>query len=272
MAKADGIPKKIDENKLEWGELRPAWITSLADSDCAETIRPIVDFFVVETPCKGVSTRGIALSEYGWLKDNPPKGGYHERRLFESAGFKVDQTFFTGLKREDMKEVFSRSGMSKSFAYEIVGNRAAMLVSGNTVICLLRTIRNSLAHCRFEVMNKDSCVYFVLENGVASVDRFDVRSRIALKAKTLLQWIEIIKTEADKEIEEEQARKRAELELMSIRTQAVLDRISKGLVKKEDDLIDVVEMKKNDVRKAISHLKDRNFIEYSRKERVWRTL
>ncbi len=272
MANTNGKSRKVDENKLEWGELRPAWITSLTDSACKEIISTIVDFFVVENPCKGVSTRGVALSEYGWLKDNPPKGGYLERRLLESAGFVPDQTFFTGLRREDMREVFSKSGMSKSFAYDFASNRAAMLVSGNTVMCFLKTIRNSLAHCRFEAMDKNGCIYFVLENGVANGDRFEVKARIVIKAKTLLQWIEIIKTEADKEIEEEHAKKRAELELMNARCRAVLDLASRGLVEKEDDLIDVKGMEKRDVSKVISHLKDQKLIEYSSKERMWRTL
>lgn len=272
MANTKGGKPKVDKSKLEWGDLCPRWILPLSDLVADEVLGKIVDFFVVRNPCKGVSTRGKALSEYGWREDNPPKGGYLERRLFESAGFVKNATFFTGSKREDMKELFLRSGMSASYAYEIEGNRAAMLASGNTVLCLLRTIRNALAHCRFQTMQKNGTRFLVLENGLASGGYFEVKARIVVETDTLLDWIRIIETEASKEIEEEQAKLKKEEELQSARVCEALARMREGSVHKVGDLIGVLGMKKPDVNKVFSQLKEQKLAEYSRTEKKWRAI
>ena len=57
--------KKVDKNKLEYGNHPPEWITS-KEIAYIEEIGEIIRFFVVNSPCKGISARGMTFEEYGW--------------------------------------------------------------------------------------------------------------------------------------------------------------------------------------------------------------
>jgi hypothetical protein len=55
-------------------------------------------------------------------------------------------------------------------------------------------IRNALAHGRLAMYKYGKDIIFVLEDGIKSGDRFQVRSRMVLKKSTLLKWIDILES------------------------------------------------------------------------------
>ena len=151
MATAGEPKRKVDKGKLELSVAVPKWVRPIEACGIDEEVLKIVRFFVVNSPCKGVSARGIGLQSYGWKDQNPPKNGYLQNRLLEVANLEMNRNLFIGSKREDMKKVFADASMGSDFCDAFSSNRAAFLSSKNLITDLFRAIRNSFAGSVAEV-------------------------------------------------------------------------------------------------------------------------
>ena len=158
--------RQVDKSKLEYASHPPEWILPLSDLELSGSERETIDFFLVTSPCKGVSARGVPLTSYGWDRDTPEKNGYLQNRLMKSANLRESENFFVGTKREDMKAVFNDAAMDNAFYEKHFDNRIAFLASGNTVLSLFRAVRNSFAHSRFNVIDIGSERFFIMENEI----------------------------------------------------------------------------------------------------------
>lgn len=96
--------KPVDKTKIEYVEPKPSWIKAVKVNDPNDVMGSIIQFFLVESPCKGVSSRGISLLDYGWADSVPPKSGYLHRRLLEVANLCDGSTLFTATRKEEMKK------------------------------------------------------------------------------------------------------------------------------------------------------------------------
>ena len=97
--------KKVDKNKLEYGNHPPEWITS-KEIAYIEEIGEIIRFFVVNSPCKGISARGMTFEEYGWSSKQLKNDGCLHKRLFEIANLSENETFFSCEKKQKCEETF----------------------------------------------------------------------------------------------------------------------------------------------------------------------
>lgn len=158
--------KPVDKTKIEYVEPKPSWIKAVKVNDHNDVMGSIIQFFLAESPCKGVSSRGISLLDYGWADSVPPKSGYLHRRLLEVANLCDGSTLFTATRKEEMKNRFVDADMPGNFASTCTSNRVVALINSNFVLDLFRIIRNSLAHCRFQLVEKNGVDFIAFENGM----------------------------------------------------------------------------------------------------------
>lgn len=254
--------KVVNVEKLEMTNFIPSWISDGDLLNMDEDTKKIIYFFVAETPCKDESARGKTLSQYGWDKSAPPKNGEFEKKLFEIAELTEENLFFES-KREEMKELFNKTGMTSTFYKKLDGNFIVSLRNGNSVLEIFRHIRNSLAHLRFEIKNTGTETFFIFEDGTKFRRQFEVKARMILKKETLLKWIEWIKTGAEK-IKEQVLEKEAEIE------NEILEFIKNNNVQSVEKIAQELEYEKRQVGNAIKRMKEQNKIEYKNKK--WKAI
>ena len=196
-------------SKKETAPLNPGWIKSVISNEYNDAeLQRIVLFYVIHTPCEGISYSSKSMKSYGWKKDVWKKGAL-KRKLFNIANLETQTNFFSVTKTDDTKYMFKKANMLSNFHTNRSEEKIAIYQPKgyNNFTGILYHIRNSLAHGRFTIYpvvkpdNLDE-IYFVMEDGVKKGDTFYVRARIILKRSTLLEWIDIIEDKA-KEIQEE---------------------------------------------------------------------
>lgn len=266
--------KPVDKTKIEYVEPKPSWIKAVKVNDHNDVMGSIIQFFLVESPCKGVSSRGLSLLDYGWVDSVPPKSGYLHRRLLEVANLCDGSTLFTATRKEEMKKRFVDAGMPGNFASTCTSNRVVALINSNFVLDIFRIIRNSLAHCRFQLVDKNGVDFIAFENGMPGkdligADAFEVSSRLFLKCSTLIDWIAVVKSEAIYEAEEIARKKETSEREWENKRQLVLSRISNGSYSNKDDLGKDCELSKRSLDKLLGELKAQGLIAYSRSNRKW---
>ena len=162
------------------------WIKNSIDEKLKdETFRKILDFFVIFTPCKDLSSRAKTLEDvYNWENTYPLKKGMRIAPAKESI-------FTFGEKWEEMKDVLIEKQLASNFPSDITNEKGCFYKksSQNQLDCIFYHIRNCFAHGRFDIIEKDDDWIFCLED-FGTKNR--VSARMILKKSTLLRWIEII--------------------------------------------------------------------------------
>ena len=253
--------KKIDENKLEYGNHPPEWIAS-KEIDYIEEIGEIIRFFVVNSPYKGISARGITFEEYGWNSKQLKNDGYLYKRLFEIANSSENKTFFSCDKREDTKELFKRAKMGVDFHSQYKENRIAILENGGAVRSVFKAIRNSIAHCRFKLIEIEDDLLFVMENGIVQSNKIEIKARLVIKKSTFIKWIQVVREEASVFVEQERQREE------KIQNE-ILNYISKAERSTTNIIIKELGYKKNTISRNIGALREKGKIQYSRTKGTW---
>lgn len=256
---------RIDIEKLEYTDEKALWVKSLNDANIDDEIKRIIRFYVVETPVPHISARKKDMTEYGWPADVMKKKNFLETKMLHIAGLQYGKNLFTCSKREEEKEMFNQAELGEMFFEKISENRIAMICNRKNIIGeLLRHIRNAFAHCRVEIMKADETEFVVLENGQESGGRFEVKARMVLQKKTLIEWIDFIEKGASLEAQE---RKKKELEDEN----RILSIIKQNNVKiKADEIRDRASMKRAQFKIIIGRLKSKGKIEYDSHSRKWK--
>lgn len=259
MNEHDEEKTTMDLNNYELVGKKPKWVVEVGKEFNDPKLQRIIRFFVIESPCKDVSTLGKPLSTYGWGDKDIKKNGWLEKKILSIMGLEEKKTFFYAQKLVDMASVFSSAAMDERFIENQSQNRIAMLLSDCKVLCIFRHIRNAFAHLRFAIVgdNKDTLVF---ENGEAYKDRFRVKARMIIKIDTLISVIECI--ENDKNImdsENEEKLKKAEEESNRI-DNMIITLISTKTVKSVDEMCETLDLKRKIVNRAIGRL-NRNTIQ-----------
>lgn len=264
--------QKPDQSKLEFANHPPKWVGDLDSPLLSPEIKSALEFYVAYCPCKGVSARGVNFSQYGWSSDNPKKNDYLYKRLFEVAGLEVGRNLFVGKKREDEKALFASASMGSNFYAECNGNRIAVISSGNLILDLCRSLRNGIAHCRFDFFKHGNDIYLALENGETRGNQFEVKARYFISVSVLSSWVEVIKNESGIEkrlIEEERIREQVEIEELAGRA---LKLIEAGRMHRVADLETNLGFSKKDCGRVVGYLKSQGLAEYSNNKKCWKTI
>ncbi len=164
--------QKLDLLKLD---KVPTWITQdNIEKMKSDDFQQIVRFFVINTPDKITSARGIEIVEYGY--DD-------EEKLFkELIGNIPCQRKNQSIERSDLKAVnmleFPPTDMNESMCFAVSNSKP--------VTSLFIKIRDSLAHGRFNIGGSPKMPFLVMED----INKHEnCSARIILKVKTLKSWI-----------------------------------------------------------------------------------
>ncbi len=185
------------DSGYEISPMNPGWIKKRVPPEYADdSLKDLIMFFVINTPCTDLSSSSIELSNYGWGKDIW-KNEKLKKALFQIAGIERGSTFVVARKTNEMKSVCEKASLKKNFHKKRDKERIAIFKGRyNEFLSICYHIRNSFAHGRLAMYDCENGnnIMFVLEDGVKKNGEFQVRSRMILKKSTLIQWMNILKS------------------------------------------------------------------------------
>lgn len=185
------------DNGYEISPMNPGWIKRRVPDEYADdSLKDLIMFFVINTPCTNLSSSSIDLSDYGWGKDIW-KNEKLKKALFQIAGIERGSTFVVAQKASEMKSVCEKASLKKNFHKSRDIERIAIFKGRyNEFLSICYHIRNAFAHGRLAMYDYKNCedIVFVLEDGVKKNGEFQVRSRMVLKKSTLIKWMQILKS------------------------------------------------------------------------------
>lgn len=185
------------DSGYEISPMSPGWIKKRVPPEYADdSLKDLIMFFVINTPCADLSSSSIELSNYGWGKDIW-KNERLKKALFQIAGIERGSTFVVAQKTSEMKSICEKASLKKNFHKKRDKERIAIFKGRyNEFLSICYHIRNSFAHGRLAMYDYENGnnIMFVLEDGVKKNGEFQVRSRMILKKSTLIQWMYILKS------------------------------------------------------------------------------
>ena len=167
----------------------------------------ILQFFLIESPCPGLSHRQNDLTQtWGncpWFPERHLKTPLN-RSIF---GTKDCSTITVAKNKNELPDALSKQDLPDDFFNRIDLQRAAYVRSskkGNSSIYmgLFHHIRNALAHARFSLKrNSNSDVVFIFEDGTINEKNkaFDLTARGILKLKSLIAIMDILERGPDQQ-------------------------------------------------------------------------
>lgn len=185
-------------------EIHPNWLDTIVPPEYEdEKLYEIILFFVIHSPCKGQSSKGISLTERGW-KPKPWNSPRYLKEKLDKAIFGDDLRLLkmTESKAKLLPEI---SSLDLDDNFYIHRNKQRMLYSKSSnggcdseYMSLFYHIRNALAHGRLAMFpTKNNDITFVMEDGKPvgkqADNKFEVSARIVINKSSLLRIIEVLK-------------------------------------------------------------------------------
>jgi len=184
-------------NGYEISPMNPGWIKRRVPNEYADdSLKDLIVFFVINTPCTDLSSSSIELSDYGWGKDIW-KNEKLKKALFQIAGIERGSTFVVAQKTNEMKAICEKASLKKNFHKSRDVERIAIFKGRyNEFLSICYHIRNAFAHGRLAMYDYENGndIVFVLEDGIKKNGEFQVRSRMVLRKSTLIKWMKILKS------------------------------------------------------------------------------
>lgn len=184
---------------------KASWLLAFPnDLEKSDNYIRIYRFFVVNSPVSGLSARGKDIAkEYGWKK--PWSSPYYlnkqlkelttDKNLLYSAS-SYEQKKSSTKKVELMDEAIKKANIvvfpETDFERICIYNSKK-----NQIISTFSHIRNSFAHCRYNVVDKGDERFYCFEDVDPKEDSkgmVKVSARIVLKESSLIKWIELIES------------------------------------------------------------------------------
>lgn len=181
-----------------------AWIQPISNEILwSDNFIKIYKFFVFDSVVEGASARGKNLKEdYHW--SNPWAKPYYlnkqlkqlstDEHLLFSASVYEQKKANSKKKTETMEEALEKANMKifpeTSFERICIYNNRK-----NQIISTFAHIRNSFAHCRFNIVEDRGNIVYCFEDvdpQKDSMGRVKVSGRAVLFESTLLKWIDLI--------------------------------------------------------------------------------
>jgi len=185
------------DNGYEISPTNPGWIKRRVPNKYADdSLKDLIMFFVINTPCTDLSSSSIELSDYGWGKDIW-KNEKLKKALFQIAGIERGSTFVVAQKTNEMKAICEKASLKKNFHKSRDVERIAIFKGRyNEFLSICYHIRNAFAHGRLAMYDYENGndIVFVLEDGIKKNGEFQVRSRMVLRKSTLIKWMKILKS------------------------------------------------------------------------------
>lgn len=184
--------------------IHPDWLnTFVPDEYEDDDLYEIILFFVIHSPCKCQSSKGISLSDRGW-KTKPWHSPKYLKEKLDKAIFGDDFRFLKMVERKanllseihsfDLDDNFYTHRDKQRMLYSKVSNKDCE----NEYMSLFYHIRNALAHGRIAMYpTKKKDITFVMEDGKIvgkeCDNKFEVSARIVIYKSSLLKIIKLLK-------------------------------------------------------------------------------
>ena len=179
--------KKEKEMKKTPEIIKLSWVDDKsADYFSDEEFGKIYNFFVINTPCENLSSRGITLQEYGW-KNPWEKPFYLNRQLKATC-----KLIYTASTYNAFADALEKSDLKSDFPEKTSIERICIYDSkDNQFMSVFFHIRNAFAHGRFKVVlvNDLSDSVFIFED---IKKQNQISARMNLRKSTVFKWISII--------------------------------------------------------------------------------
>lgn len=137
--------------------------------------KKILDFYVFNCAVPNVTPREVSLEKYGW-KDTRKL----EKKLLNVAG--INKNNWQILGKTDEVAAYFKGEKTQTFLCVLYKNKDTNVES------LLYCIRNAFAHGSFKTDKINNKKVYYLENYKGE----NLRGRLILQEKTLLDWIKVI--------------------------------------------------------------------------------
>lgn len=171
----------------------PNWLTPLPNNFFTDKkfIR-IIQFFVINTPCKTLSVRCKTLEDYGW--HSPWKKPYKLNEQLKAVS-SSDKLIYSADTYDKISVELAKCGLDMNFPNIYSAETVCIYNNtGNQFISVFYHIRNSLAHGRYvlsKIENSKDWI-FCMEDVQGQGNLVKVSARMVLRLSTLTKWIEII--------------------------------------------------------------------------------
>lgn len=183
---------RISENDNVYIKIKSGWFQKpISEEFKTEKYYIILNYFLLEAAPEGLSYKYKELKEKGW-----PNDVFRSSILFNHmfSNFLYKKSIFIVEKRDDFKQSLNKINFDKSFHNIREEGIAVQKKSNmNRINSVLYHIRNSFAHGRFQIYNFNNEVFYCLESGIIKkkANVFCLKSRMIIKEKTFLSWIEL---------------------------------------------------------------------------------
>ena len=247
--------------RIIWeGDPNPPWLkTPLPDSHKdKERLYRLIDFFLVQSPCRFQSNRRCSIEEEwgigGKLSDKSMKE-YLDTIVFDGAS-----DILVKDSKKSLAQIAVDNNLGNDF-YLHLDRQIALFTqannrgNANTYMSFFYHLRNSLAHGRFAILDRDDGgQVFIFEDGQysKSQERFSLNARGIIKLDSLLLIIDAILHNLPERVDVEQL---------------VLNAIKNGL-KTKKEILSELQIDKQCWRKTSTKLRNERLIVYESK--TWR--
>lgn len=197
----------ISENDNVYIKIKSGWFQKpISEEFKTEKYYSILNYFLLEAAPEGLSYKHKELKENGW-----PNDVFRSSILYNHmfSNFLSKNSIFIDEKRDTFKQSLNKINFDKSFhnirEEGIVVQKKSNM---NRINSVLYHIRNSFAHGRFQIYKFNNEIYYCLESGIIKkrANLFCLKSRMIIKEKTLLSWIELFNNPI--KVDDENSKKR----------------------------------------------------------------
>ena len=139
-----------------------------------------------------MSVRAIDLKSYGWK--HPWHKDYYLNKQFKEISTNT-KLMYSAKTYDEMDITIDKANLKDEFPLNVSHERIAVYNNkNNQFISTFYHIRNSLAHCRFNIQEDEESNdwFFIFEDGIKSKEKFKLSARMVLRLSTLLAWIKLI--------------------------------------------------------------------------------
>lgn len=163
----------------------PTWLNELPCTlEERKEFQEIINFYVLHTPCEGISARAVLPEDYGWKENRKLNNALKKVFVDGEKVLFVDTIpdLYDSLEKVELYDFPEQVDIERACIHNGKGNQFKSLFSH---------LRNAFVHGRFNIeMLEDRAIVYVLEDFNKS--KKQITARMILKEQTLLKWIEII--------------------------------------------------------------------------------
>ena len=246
--------------QISMSEFIPKWVSKNKIVLDKKSIK-IFEFYVINTPCDNVSSRGTDMKKLGWSSNKELKILYEY--MIEKVGLVKDKNIITVSNSGNIGNSFVKLKLNGEFYKNVKDSRFCYINDKGNLMSMLFYIRCALAHGRFAINESGGRKMYVLENIKNYNKKLSVKARFVIDEKILLDWIDIISSNK-KTVENDISKIKKDIE------NKIKTFININIVKTESEILDYINSNINSIyRKTVLDEMKNSIIKYDRTLKQW---